>query len=145
MESLVVVSMAAVFGHAADLVQAGEDVAVQDLGAKGPVEAFDAGVLGRLARLDVQQLRHLHAGVLVLPDVVRRLADAVLAACLGDLRAGLDLLEDPDDLFLAELRLLHAELLGWETLLLNGSNQRGRFNVPLAGYASRSFKNGRSM
>lgn len=38
MGSLVVVSMAPVFGHAADLVQAGEDVAVQDLGAKGPVE-----------------------------------------------------------------------------------------------------------
>ncbi|WP_225578464.1 hypothetical protein, partial [Rhodanobacter sp. 7MK24] len=44
------------------------------------------------------------------------------------LRAGLDLLEDPDDLFLAELRLLHAELLGGETLLPTGSNQRGRFN-----------------
>ncbi|WP_225578559.1 hypothetical protein, partial [Rhodanobacter sp. 7MK24] len=46
---------------------------------------------------------------------------------LSHLRAGLDLLEDPDDLFLAELRLLHAELLGGETLLPTGSNQRGRF------------------
>ena len=27
---------------------------------------------------------------------------------------GLDLFKDPDDQFLAELRLLHAELLGWE-------------------------------
>ena len=61
----------------------------------------------------VAQLRNLHADVLVLPDVVRRLADAVLAARLDNLRAGLDLLEDPDDLFLAELRLLHAELLRW--------------------------------
>ncbi len=43
-------------------------------------------------------------------------------------RVPLDL-EDPDDLFLAELRLLHAEPLGGETLLLNGSNQRGRFST----------------
>lgn len=52
MGSLTVVAMAPFFGHAADLVQAGEDVAVQDLGAEGPIEAsFDVGVLGRLARL----------------------------------------------------------------------------------------------
>lgn len=48
-----VVAVAPVLGHAPDFVQAGEDVAVQDLGAEGAVEAFDVGVLGRLARLDV--------------------------------------------------------------------------------------------
>lgn len=54
MGSLMIVAIAPIFSHAADLVQAGEDVAVQDLGAEGPVEAFDVSVLGRLARLDVQ-------------------------------------------------------------------------------------------
>lgn len=39
-----------------DLMQAGKGLAVQDLGAVGPVEAFNAGVLGWLVRLDVQQL-----------------------------------------------------------------------------------------
>ena len=60
------------------------------------------------------QLRHLQAGVLRLPLVVRGLGDAVLAAGLDDLRPGFDFLEDPDDLFFGETRLLHAELLGWE-------------------------------
>jgi hypothetical protein len=59
----------------------------------------------------------------------------VLAARLGDLRAGLDLdldlLEDPNDPFLAELRSLCAESLGRETLLHTGSNQRGRFTLHL--------------
>lgn len=54
MGSLVVVAVAPVLGHAAHLVQAGEDVTIQDLGAEGPVEALDVGVLGRLAGLDVQ-------------------------------------------------------------------------------------------
>ena len=54
MGSLVVVAVAPVLGHAPGLVQAGADVAIQDFGTKGPVEAFDGGILGRLARLDVQ-------------------------------------------------------------------------------------------
>ena len=59
-----VVAVAPVFGHAPAFVQAGEDVAVQDLGTKGPVEAFDGGVLSRLARLDVQQLHVVPLGPL---------------------------------------------------------------------------------
>jgi hypothetical protein len=55
--------------------------------------ALEPGQLG-FDVLQVPQLRHLHADVLVPPDVVGRLADAVLAARLGDLRAGLDLLKD---------------------------------------------------
>lgn len=73
-----------------------------------PLEPCQSG----LNVLQMSQLRHLHAGVPVLPDVVRRLTDAVLAARLGDLRVGLDFLEHPNDLFLAERRLLHAERLG---------------------------------
>lgn len=64
MEALVVVAVAPVLGHAPDLVQTGEDVAVQDLGAIRPVETFDVGVLGRLARLDVQQLDAVALGPL---------------------------------------------------------------------------------
>lgn len=61
--------------------------------------------------LQVAQLRDFHAGVLAFPDVVRRIADTVLAACLGDLRSDFNFFEDADDLFFAELRLFHAELL----------------------------------
>lgn len=103
------------------------------------IHPLEPGQLG-LDVLQVPQLRHLHAGVLVLPDVVRRLADAVLAARLGHLRAGLDLLEDPDDLFLAELRLLHAELLrcgnstsDWlesTRTLHSGCKKRGSWKLP---------------
>lgn len=48
--------------------------------------------------LQVPQLRHLHTGELRSPGATRRLADAVLAAGLSDLRTGLHFLEDPDDL-----------------------------------------------
>lgn len=34
---------------------------------------------------------------------------------LGNLRTDLGLLEDADDLFFGETRLLHAELLGWNS------------------------------
>ena len=47
-----------------DFMQAGEYVAIQDLVTKGPVEAFDVGVLGWLARLDVQQLHAVPLGPL---------------------------------------------------------------------------------
>jgi hypothetical protein len=56
MGPLMVVAVAPVLGHAAHLVQAGEDVAVQHLGAEGAIEALNVGILGRLAGLDVQQL-----------------------------------------------------------------------------------------
>ena len=55
MGSLVVVTVTPILGHVSDFLQAGKDVAVQDLGTIRPVEALDVGVLGRLAGLDVQQ------------------------------------------------------------------------------------------
>jgi len=56
MGTFVVVAVSPVFGHAPHLVEAGEDVAVEHFGAVGFVEAFDVGVLGRLAGLDVDEL-----------------------------------------------------------------------------------------
>lgn len=53
---VVVVSVLPVGGHAPDFVQAGEDVAVAHLGSQRAIEAFDIGVLGGLAWLDVDQL-----------------------------------------------------------------------------------------
>lgn len=52
---LVVVAMTPVPGHAADFVQRGEHEPIQHLGTEGTVEAFDIGVLGRLARLDMDK------------------------------------------------------------------------------------------
>lgn len=73
------------------------------------------------------QLRHLYAGVPGLSDVVGRLANAVLAggitaARLGNLRADFYLAQDPVGLFLAEFRLLRAELFLAGTLLPTGSS-----------------------
>ena len=53
--SFVVVAVSPVFGHAPNLAEAGEDVAVEHLGAVGFVEAFDVGILGRFAGLDVDE------------------------------------------------------------------------------------------
>lgn len=72
--------------------------------------------------LQVPKLRHLQAGVLRFPNAVRRLADPMLATGLAGLRTGLDFFQHPDDLLSGELRLLHAERLGGETLLPSGSN-----------------------
>src|SRR5882762_3848917 len=55
MRSVVVVASTPVLGHAPNLIERSEDVAVQHFGAEGAVEAFDVGILGRLARLDVDQ------------------------------------------------------------------------------------------
>lgn len=44
--ALVVVSISPVVGHAADFIQAGENITVQHLGAVGAVEAFDVHILG---------------------------------------------------------------------------------------------------
>lgn len=52
---LVVVSMTPVLCHAPNLVERGEHESVQYFGAEGAVEAFDVGVLGRFAGLDVDQ------------------------------------------------------------------------------------------
>ena len=77
------------------------------------IHAFELGVLVlQLAQLG--QMRDRHARELALPLVVRRLADAVLPARLGDLGAQLDLLEDADYLGFAESGFLHVETpLGW--------------------------------
>lgn len=47
--------MTPVLGHAPDLIRAGNAIAVQEFVAAGPAEAFEASVMGRLARRDVQQ------------------------------------------------------------------------------------------
>ena len=70
MWSLVVVSMTPVLGHAPNLVERGEHEAVQHFGAEGAVEAFDVGVLGRLAVQDTHQL-----DVLPLCSLLQRGAD----------------------------------------------------------------------
>jgi len=51
-----VVTVPPVFGHAPHFVEAGEDVAVEHLGAVGFVEALDVSVLGRLVGLGVNEL-----------------------------------------------------------------------------------------
>src|SRR5690606_29325427 len=70
------------------------------------VHALEAAVLG-LQLLDPLQVRGVHAAVLRLPLVVRRRADPGLPAQVLDRNPGITLLEDRDDLGLAELRLLH--------------------------------------
>lgn len=53
---LMVIAVTPVFGHSANLLQCGEHKPVQYLGAEGAVEAFDIGILGGLAGLDVDQI-----------------------------------------------------------------------------------------
>lgn len=55
MRTLVVVAVPPVFGHAADLIEILEDIAVEDFGPEGSIESLDVGVLGRLARLDMDE------------------------------------------------------------------------------------------
>ncbi|WCE05185.1 hypothetical protein [Pseudoxanthomonas sp. JBR18] len=62
--ALVVISVSLVVNHAADFMQAGEDIRVQHVGAVGAVEVFDIGILGGIPRLDVQQLDALVLGPL---------------------------------------------------------------------------------
>lgn len=47
--------MTPVLGHAPNLLERGEHEAIQHLCAEGSVEAFDVGVLGGIAGLDVDQ------------------------------------------------------------------------------------------
>lgn len=63
----------------------------------------------RLRGFQAPQLRDLQARIPGLPLIVRGVGDAVLAAGLGG--TGFDFLEDTDDLFFAEFRLVHVELL----------------------------------
>ena len=64
MGPLVVVSVQPVIGHVPDLLQGFKDVAVQHLGAVGPIESLDIGILGRFPRLDVVQGNALGLGPL---------------------------------------------------------------------------------
>lgn len=82
-------------GGLAHVIKAGEQVLVQDLLAEGPVEAFDVGVLVRLARLDVPdghavELGPLHEGL------AQELRAVVGAQDLGQAVVALELLEDAD-------------------------------------------------
>lgn len=72
------------------------------------VHALELGVLV-LQLPQLRQVRDRHTRELALPLVVRRLADAVLPARLGYLRAKLDFLEDADHLRFTESGLLHVE------------------------------------
>jgi hypothetical protein len=63
-----------------------------------------------LELLELAELGDGQAAILRLPAVERRLRDAVLATDLGLARRALGLLQDRDDLLLAE-PLLHAPLL----------------------------------
>lgn len=65
MGATMVVAVPPVFGHSAHLVEAGEHVAVEHFGAEGLVEAFDVGVLGRLAGLDVDEFDATSTGPLL--------------------------------------------------------------------------------
>lgn len=51
-----VVAVTPVFGHAPDLTQCGEYITVKHFGAERAIEAFDVGILGRLAGLDMHPL-----------------------------------------------------------------------------------------
>ena len=54
--TLMVVAMAPILEHPTHFVHAGEDVAVEYLGAHRSIEPFDQGVMRWLARLDETQL-----------------------------------------------------------------------------------------
>src|SRR5690606_30479609 len=70
------------------------------------IHPLELGVL-RFQVLDPSQVRRLHPAVLRLPLVVRRRTDPRLPAEILHRNPGITLLEDRDDLSLAELRLLH--------------------------------------
>ena len=73
-----VVAVAPVFGHSANLLQCGEHEAVQNLGAEGPVEALDVGILGWLSGLDVDEIDTVILGPLLqcLADEFRTIVQA---------------------------------------------------------------------
>lgn len=61
MRTVMVVAVLPVGGHATDLVEAGEDVAVEHLSSQRSVESFDVGVLGGLAGLDRRRFHRFSA------------------------------------------------------------------------------------
>lgn len=60
-----VVTVAPVFGHSANLLQCGEHAPVQYLGAEGTVETLDVGVLDWLVGLDVDEIDTVILGPLL--------------------------------------------------------------------------------
>lgn len=62
MGPLGVVATEPVMGDRPDLGEGAEDVGVEDLGAIGPVEAFDESVLRRLAGLNEIERDAVHLG-----------------------------------------------------------------------------------
>src|SRR5690606_10510098 len=73
------------------------------------IHAFELGVF-RLKLTQALQLRHLHARVLALPLVVRGVADAVLAAQLGDRDSGFAFFEHRNDLAFGKSAFLQGSL-----------------------------------
>jgi hypothetical protein len=67
--------------------------------------------------LQPPQLRDIQAAVLRFPVVERRFANTVLANQLRDLHAGLDLLQNRNDLLFTEPGLLHRVLLSENSTL----------------------------
>ena len=76
-------------------------------------------------RLQTLRVRHLHAAELRLPLVERAFADAVTAAYVRRLLAGLLLPQDPDDLLFREPRSLHIHLPSGDGLYLNMEEDSG--------------------
>jgi len=91
------------------------------------VHALELGVVV-LQLTKLRQVRGRHARELTLPLAVGLFADAVLSACLADLGAHLDFLEDADYLRFAESGFLHVETpSGGGSLLPGGSGFQGDF------------------
>lgn len=70
MRAVVVVAMLPVGGHPTDLVEAGEDIAVEHLGSQRSIESLDVCILGGLAGLDVDEL-----DAVLLRPLLQELAD----------------------------------------------------------------------
>src|SRR4030081_2064671 len=88
-------------------------------------QPFEARVLA-LQRLQPLGLRDVHPAELRFPFVDTGVADAMLAAQIGDRNAGLVLLQNPDDLFFRKTTALHPlVLVVGQSELQPGLSQRG--------------------
>jgi hypothetical protein len=87
-------------------------------------------ILERLQPLGLRDFRPTELG---LPFVDARVADATLAAQIGDRNAGLMLLQDSDDLLFRKAATLHALVLVWgQNELQTGLSPWGKVISPLA-------------
>src|SRR5690606_13558081 len=86
----------------------------------------------RLKLTQALQLRHLHARVLALPLVVRGVADAVLAAQLGDRDSGFAFFEHRNDLAFGKSAFLQGSLRlkGGSEILLADVYSEGELTKP---------------